>query len=160
VWHYHSNYDTYHWMSTFGDPGFLQHRAVGQYLSLLAYHLLDDPILPIDIPNYATELQAYRDDLLDTISEAGVSLDITELNDAIDVFSQAAADVTALEQAARAFGDDNVIQLVNYKYRDFQRGFISQGGLPDREFYRHAINAPGLDTGEFLPHRACHRLPS
>jgi hypothetical protein len=30
VYHYHSNYDSYYWMSNFGDPGFLQHKSMGQ----------------------------------------------------------------------------------------------------------------------------------
>ncbi len=43
--------------------------------------------------------------------------------------------------------DTDLITVVNHKYRDFQRGFVSQGGLPGREFYRHVVTAPGLDTG-------------
>ena len=39
------------------------------------------------------------------------------------------------------------VQLLNAKLRDFQRAFTSQGGLPGREFYRHVVFAPGLDTG-------------
>ena len=30
IYHYHSNYDSYHWMSTFGDPGFITHKSMGQ----------------------------------------------------------------------------------------------------------------------------------
>lgn len=30
VYHYHSNYDTYHWMSNFGDPGFLAHKYMAK----------------------------------------------------------------------------------------------------------------------------------
>lgn len=151
VWHYHSNYDTYHWMSTFGDPGFLQHAAVGQYLALLALRLVDDEVLPLDVEHYAVEMRAYRDDLTDVITEYGAEndIDLAELSDAIEAFAESAAEAKALEQYALTLGDEELISVVNHKYRDFQRGFISQGGLPDREFYRHAITAPGLDTGMF-----------
>ena len=148
VWHYHSNYDTYNWMATFGDPGFLQHAAIGQYLALLAFHIADDEILPIDVQNYATELAAYRDDLKDFAAEYGVDIDLEELDDAIETFSARADEAKALEEQARALQDAHLIKVVNHKYAQFQRGFISQGGLPDREFYKHAVTAPGLDTGK------------
>ncbi|KAK0368747.1 PA domain-containing protein [Colletotrichum limetticola] len=147
IWHYHSNYDTYHWMANFGDPGFLVHAAIGQYLTLLAYHLADDEVLPIDVPNYATELRAYLSDLEEYAESEGAEIDLSELSDAIEVFATRADEVKALEQLAVTTGDADLITVVNHKYRDFQRGFISQGGLPDREFYKHVITAPGLDTG-------------
>jgi N-acetylated-alpha-linked acidic dipeptidase len=134
-------------MATYGDPGFHMHRAMGQYLSLLTYHFAHDDILPIDVANYAVELRAYRDDLVDFLEEYDSDLDIGELSDAIEVFAGRAEEVKNLEKTAVALGDEELVQVVNHKYRDFQRGFISQGGLPDREYYKHAIFAPGLDTG-------------
>ncbi|KAK2016989.1 PA domain-containing protein [Colletotrichum eremochloae] len=147
IWHYHSNYDTYHWMANFGDPGFLVHSAIGQYLALLAFHLADDEILPLDLPNYATELRAYLEDLTDYAESEDADIDLSELSDAIDVFSTCADQVKALEHLAITTNDTDLITVVNHKYRDFQRGFISQGGLPNREFYKHVVTAPGLDTG-------------
>ena len=78
---------------------------------------------------------------------ATADLDVTTLRDALDAFAAAAEEVKAQEQQAAQTGDENLLQLVNHKYRDFQRGFVSQGGLPNREFYKHLIFAPGLDTG-------------
>jgi N-acetylated-alpha-linked acidic dipeptidase len=134
-------------MSTFGDPGFHQHRAVGQFLTLLGYHMSSDEVLPIDVQNYAVELRAYRDDLVEFIDASDYELDIAPLSEAIEVFSTRADEAKALETLAVTLDDKDLIRVVNHKYRDFQRGFISQGGLPDREFFRHAIFAPGLDTG-------------
>lgn len=136
-------------MANFGDPGFLHHAAMGQYLSLLALHLADDEVLPIDTQTYAVEMRAYRDDLQDYIEENDADVDISELSDAIEEFSKRADEVKELEKRALAMEDQELIRVVNHKYAHFQRGFVSQGGLPDREFYRHAITAPGLDTGMF-----------
>jgi N-acetylated-alpha-linked acidic dipeptidase len=147
VWHYHSNYDTYHWMKEFGDPGFKVHAAIGQYLSLLALRLADDEILPFDLPNYATELRHYYKNLRTLIDDAKVEVDTRELEAAIDTFERRANEVKALETLAKARDDKELIRVVNHKYRDFQRGFVSQGGLPGREFFRHVVTAPGLDTG-------------
>ncbi|KAH7038487.1 glutamate carboxypeptidase II [Macrophomina phaseolina] len=147
IYHYHSNYDTYHWMATYGDPGFLVHKAIGQFLSLLAYHLADDPIIPFDIPNYTTQLRLYFDDLNATVVEAGATLDLGPLSAAIDTFEEAANAIASVAAEAALTGDEVLISRVNAKYRDFQRGFTSQGGLPDRQFFRHVVFAPGIDTG-------------
>ncbi|KAK5654291.1 hypothetical protein OQA88_7468 [Cercophora sp. LCS_1] len=147
IWHYHSNYDTYHWMAKFGDPGFHVHTAMGQYLALLAFHLADDEVLPFDLPNYAVELKTYYEDLAEDIETSGEDIDLFELKAAIEVFEKRANAIKTLEKQAVALGDKNLIGVVNSKYKDFQRGFISQGGLPNRGFYKHVVTAPGLDTG-------------
>ncbi|OTB06732.1 hypothetical protein M426DRAFT_72190 [Hypoxylon sp. CI-4A] len=147
IYHYHSNYDSYHWMLTYGDPEFLAHKSMAQYLTLLAYNLADQDIIQFDLPNYATQLEKYYDDLLSTIDSTSQTLDTTALQAAIEEFRVSATEVQDLENQAIATNDSETITLVNHKYRDFQRGFVSQGGLPGREFYRHLIFAPGIDTG-------------
>ncbi|KAK4450236.1 glutamate carboxypeptidase-like protein 2 [Podospora aff. communis PSN243] len=147
IWHYHSNYDTYHWMANFGDPGFHMHAAIGQYLSLLVYHLVSDTIIPFDIPVYTTELRGYLEDLDEAIAASGEEIDTAPIAKAIDVFEKAANAIDALAKTAGSSKDAGLVKLVNSKYRDFQRGFVSQGGLPNREFYKHVVTAPGLDTG-------------
>jgi N-acetylated-alpha-linked acidic dipeptidase len=146
VYHYHSNYDSYYWMTTYGDPGFVAHKAIGQYLTLLAYHLANDEVIPLNVNTFTEEMRTYYEALNETISSnnAGSEVDISELADAIDTFEKAAsAFMTALSSAS----DHEDITALNHNLRDFQRAFTSQGGLPGREFYRHIIFAPGLDTG-------------
>lgn len=134
-------------MATYGDPGFRVHTAMGQYLTLLAYHLSTEDLLPFDIPNYAEQMQLYYDELLTVINSTSSQLDTSELLAAIDVFETRAAEVVALQGQAQATGDAALLEVVNRKYKDFSRGFTSQGGLPDREFFQHVLFAPGLDTG-------------
>ncbi|GME48237.1 putative glutamate carboxypeptidase protein [Neofusicoccum parvum] len=147
IYHYHSNYDTYHWMISYGDPGFVVHKAIGQFLTLLAYHLADDPVIPFDIPNYTTQLRLYYDELNTTVAEAGATLDLTPLADAIDTFEASANAIDAVATEAKQTGDEVLVSRVNTKFREFQRGFTSQGGLPDRQFFKHVVFAPGIDTG-------------
>ncbi|KAL8727636.1 MAG: hypothetical protein Q9166_005915 [cf. Caloplaca sp. 2 TL-2023] len=147
VYHYHSNYDSYHWMSTYGDPAFQYHAAMGQYLSLLAYHLSTDEMIPYDLPTYTTALRSYYDELLSTINGTSGTVDTSELSAAISQFETSANQVMALMNQAVATNDAALKTVVNHKFRDFQRGFTSVGGLPDREFYKHVVNAPGIDTG-------------
>lgn len=136
-------------MATFGDPGFHVHSAVGQYLSLLVFHLLDDEVIPFNVVDYATELRAYLEDVAETVETANADVDLAELKAAVAVFGEAAEKLEALRTSAGKLGhkDKSIVRRLNEAYRDFQRGFVSQGGLPNREFYKHVVTAPGLDTG-------------
>jgi N-acetylated-alpha-linked acidic dipeptidase len=137
-------------MATFGDPGFHVHSAMGQYLSLLAFHLLDDEVIPFNVVDYAAELRAYLEDVAETVANADADVNLTELEAAIDVFAEEAEKLEALKKPATKLGHKhkNLVRRLNEAYRDFQRGFVSQGGLPNREFYKHVVTAPGLDTGK------------
>ncbi|KAI1422878.1 N-acetylated-alpha-linked acidic dipeptidase-like protein 2 [Xylaria sp. FL1777] len=147
VYHYHSNYDSYHWMTNFGDSKFLAHKYMTQYLSLLAYNLATAESLPLNVSNWATQMEIYYDDLLSTINSTSDTLDTSVLRSALDEFTSRTREIDALEQQAVANNDAALTTVVNHKKRDFQRGFVSQGGLPNREFYQNLIFAPGLDTG-------------
>ncbi|KAG7125406.1 glutamate carboxypeptidase like protein [Verticillium longisporum] len=116
-------------------------------LSNICAALEVEPILPLDVVNYGVELQAYLDDLVEFAAENDADLDFSELEDAIEVFKKRAGEAKALEEHAVTTNDQNPKDVVNHKYIHFQRGFVSQGGLPNREFYRHVVTAPGLDTG-------------
>ncbi|KAI1820202.1 N-acetylated-alpha-linked acidic dipeptidase-like protein 2 [Xylaria intraflava] len=147
VYHYHSNYDSYHWMKTFGDPEYLAHKYMTKYLSLLAYNLATADSVPLTVPNWSTQMELYYSDLVNTIDSRPETLDLSPLRDALDQFSAKAEAIDALEQLAIAAKNETLITALNHKKRDFQRGFVSQGGLPNREYYRNLIFAPGLDTG-------------
>ncbi|KAL8991432.1 MAG: hypothetical protein Q9177_000144 [Variospora cf. flavescens] len=147
VYHYHSNYDSYHWMATFGDPGYHYHAAMGQYLTLLAYHLANDEMIPYDLPAYTTALRSYYEELLATIDSTSETVDTQELAAAITQFETSANEAMALMDQAVSTDDAALKTAVNRKFRDFQRGFTSAGGLLDREFFKHVVNAPGIDTG-------------
>ncbi|KAK1768195.1 Zn-dependent exopeptidase [Phialemonium atrogriseum] len=58
-----SNYDTFEWMNTVGDPGFVYHTLLGQVVSLLVVELADRPIVPFDMTSYADALRGYVDEL-------------------------------------------------------------------------------------------------
>jgi len=147
VYPYHSNYDSYAWMERFGDPGFHTHKAMGQYLTLLLYHMVSDDVLPLEPSGYISELDKYFEELNETISGTNYTIDVSALEDAMTAFSSAADEFTALLEQAVQSNDTELITVQNHKARDFSRGFTSQGGLPTREFYQHTIFAPGRDTG-------------
>jgi N-acetylated-alpha-linked acidic dipeptidase len=137
-------------MTNFGDPGFLAHKSMTQFMSLLAYNLADAEVIPFNLTNYAVQLNSYYADLQSTINETTLTtFDTNPLRAAIDDFTASATQLEQQAASALSANDAAQISAVNHKYRDFQRGFVSQGGLPGREFFKHLIFAPGADTGGF-----------
>lgn len=51
---YHSAYENFEWMDRFGDPGFKYHNVLAQVLALLILELAERPVLPFDMPAYAS----------------------------------------------------------------------------------------------------------
>ncbi|GAB7360677.1 hypothetical protein MBLNU230_g0556t1 [Neophaeotheca triangularis] len=145
--HYHSNYDTYYWMTTFGDPEYLMHKAMTQWTTLLTYHLANDAVIPYNVLTYETELETYYSALSEVIASSGYNISTNALRTSIDNFNTQAQALTTLAADSLAANSTAGIALANHKFKSFHRGFTSQGGLPTREFFRHVLFAPGLDTG-------------
>lgn len=68
VYHYHSNYDSYHWISTFADPGFKFHNALAQYLGLLIINLSEPKLLQAyQAHDYSEAIKSYFDELVEKV---------------------------------------------------------------------------------------------
>lgn len=59
IYQYHSNYDSHHWMSTFGDPGFVYHKTMAQILGLAVAKVSDTALVPLNATDYALALKQY-----------------------------------------------------------------------------------------------------
>jgi N-acetylated-alpha-linked acidic dipeptidase len=149
IYHTHSNFDSYHWMTKFADAGFAMHKAVGQFLTLLLFQLVNEDVVPLDPAKYSLEMRAWLGDLQELLSSANATtaVRVEQLEDAIAAFEEVARLFNAAREMAVVSNDMHLLKECNRKARDFGRGFISQGGLSGRGFYQHLLFAPGLDTG-------------
>jgi len=59
VYQYHSNYDSFHWMDTFGDPGFHYHATIAKIWALFTAKLAEAPVIPLNATDYATAIEGY-----------------------------------------------------------------------------------------------------
>ncbi|PWY97729.1 Zn-dependent exopeptidase [Testicularia cyperi] len=59
IYMYHSNFDSFYWMDTFGDPGFKRHEAAAKIIGLMALDSSMSIFAPLNIGDYADELQKY-----------------------------------------------------------------------------------------------------
>lgn len=61
VYHYHSNYDSFHWMDTLADPGFKYHKAMAQIVNVMLAKLSEKITHPFRAGEYADALDSYLD---------------------------------------------------------------------------------------------------
>ena len=59
---YHSAYDSFYWMSHFGDPNFVYHVAAAQLWGTVAMRLADAAGLPLDYRDYAAQVREFFDE--------------------------------------------------------------------------------------------------
>lgn len=152
---YHSNYDSFHWMETFGDPDFLYHQTMVRIWGLLALRLADSAILPIYPSDYTAELIKYVENLTSfaaphTFPQLGAALE--KLEKTIRRFEHRRENLEA--HVSQFDSLDRLpsvlvkrLNKVNYRLANFERGFIDQEGIKGREWFKHVVYAPDLWTG-------------
>ena len=96
---YHSCYDNFEWMESFGDPGFEHHKAMAQIWALLILDLSDRELLPFDFEAYANAVADYVHDLELYIAGKGKALDMDPLNSAVNIFIENAREFHEWDQA-------------------------------------------------------------
>lgn len=159
---YHSAYDSFHWMSRFGDPDFVYHVAAAQLWGTVAMRLADADGLPFDYSDYARQIREFFNESLKTARRLKLAdgLNDKEMTEAIDDFAKEAARVevnrqetVADIQRTRVEGNEAYpravakLQKINDVLIAVERDFVDERGLRGRPWYRHHIYAPGLYTG-------------
>ncbi|KAH9838893.1 putative glutamate carboxypeptidase [Teratosphaeria destructans] len=170
IYHYHSNYDSFHWMEKFGDPTFEYHSTIAKIGALLAAQLVEQPLIPFNATDYAVGLAKYlksveklaEEKSYTTASGTRFEKDIfSSLEDAIAAFkdvattfdAEAAALAAQLAQPVESRTPGATVRLyedvhkVNVKYKYLERQFLYEDGLDGRNWFKHVVFAPGLWTG-------------
>ncbi|HEV8588631.1 MAG TPA: M28 family metallopeptidase [Pyrinomonadaceae bacterium] len=148
---YHSAYDSFYWMSHFGDPTFQYHVAAAQIWGTVAMRLAGAAALPFDYNDYAAELREFVRETkrLANQKKRGDWVDERPLLDAINDLADEAAKI---EKRRRDLLDDTTrnatkLQRINDALIQAERALIDGRGLRGRGWYKHQIYAPGFYTG-------------
>ncbi|KAK7284739.1 hypothetical protein RJT34_19492 [Clitoria ternatea] len=152
---YHTAFDSYNWMTEYGDPFFLRHVAVTGVWGLLALHLADDSILPFNYVTYANELQLYKHMLSNLIDQ---KISLHPLTIAIQEFASAAEEADAeekklrLQETAGCFVDMKK-RALNDRLLLAEKGFLDAEGLQGKQWFKHLVFGPSNDPERmnFLP---------
>jgi N-acetylated-alpha-linked acidic dipeptidase len=104
VYHYHSNYDSFYWMSTYGDPGFHYHAAVAKLWALFTAKLAETPVIPLNATDYAIAIQGYISNVESKL-DAAIAGIISEDSEQESRFRPAASPVGSITTLKLHFQD-------------------------------------------------------
>jgi N-acetylated-alpha-linked acidic dipeptidase len=159
---YHSAYDSFYWMSQFGDPGFVYHVAAAQLWGTVAMRLADAAGLPLDYRDYASQIREFFDQCMKTARrrKLDATLDEKPMNKALQSFSEEAERIEKARQETvaeiertRVEANDRHpravarLKRINDALLAVERAFTDERGLRGRNWYVHQIYAPGTYTG-------------
>ncbi|WFC97420.1 glutamate carboxypeptidase II [Malassezia yamatoensis] len=164
VYHYHSNYDSFHWVDKFGDRDFARHEAIAKLFGLMAFRASQQAFLPIDVEAYAQEMFTYYDQVLQA-AQGRNTASIERLHATIQQVARNAKHLAEVQKQLghrfrRLLKQESLhppseklrevmreVRQMNLKLRNFEQGFLDDNGLPERTWYRHLGVAPGRWLG-------------
>jgi N-acetylated-alpha-linked acidic dipeptidase len=161
---YHSIYDSFSWMNRYGgrdgDIGsaFDYMALAAKIWGLLAMRMATTDIVPLDHIMQGQALTQYVSHIDEQVKEKGYSIDLQNLTKAVEHFQQAVAKVQLQCKAKAGFiersretsdilTDGNDVDQCNEKIAMTERQFLLDTGLPDRPWFKHVLQAPGMDLG-------------
>lgn len=165
VYQYHSNYDSFDWMDTYGDKDWHYHIAITKLWALLAANLVESPVVQFNATDYADGLERYLKSVEDKARKSSSvemqDVSFSALEKAIAELRSVAVDFDARAAVLASSIGDNMpwwgwwkkvnlyyeVRRVNDKYKYFERQFLYQTGLDGRSWFKHVVFAPGIWTG-------------
>ncbi|KAH0023390.1 N-acetylated-alpha-linked acidic dipeptidase 2, partial [Aureobasidium melanogenum] len=172
---YHSCYETFEWMTKYGDPEFQYHKTLATVWALLILEIADRPIIPFDLNDYAAAMTPIIDGLEADAKNMALKLktdlnttpfSVQPLREAVDVFVAKTKEfhefdnIWANKVLAGSGGfETNAYALKriehNTRVANFETdlldlpttGEAGPYGVPGREQYKHVIFGPQLWDG-------------
>jgi N-acetylated-alpha-linked acidic dipeptidase len=159
---YHSAYDSFYWMSKFGDPTFQYHTAAAQLWGTIALRLANARGLPFVYTDYANQLRDFLTEVerAATARKLAGAFDGRALREVINDFNVEARKIEERQQSlvaeierTRVQANDSYtraiarLQRINDALLAAERALTDARGLSGRSWYKHQIYAPGYYTG-------------
>ncbi len=146
---YHSAYDTYEWMSRFGDPGFHRHAAAARIGATLALRLANADVLPYDYAEFARTIKRHLDGAQRAARDRGWALSIDTLGRAIDEMERAAVALANARDTAlaRSSVSRRATERANAALLRVERALTRPEGLRTRPWVRGLIYAADENNG-------------
>ena len=144
---YHSMYDSYDWMTRFGDPGYKAHRAGAQLVAVILGRLANSDIVPLDYAVFGTEMNGLVAQLDSGLAgkKWTASVSTQALKDALDRFTAVARAFNAARDSAQVTPER--VQRVNRALMQVERRLTRPEGLVSRPGFRSLQFASDVDNG-------------
>lgn len=146
---YHSAYDTFEWVSRFGDPGFHRHAAAARIGATLALRLANADVLPYDYAEFARTIKRHVVSVEQAAKERGWALSVDTLTRAIDGMERAAVELARVRDAtlARPSVQRRATERANAALLRVERALTRSEGLRTRPWVRGLIYAADENNG-------------
>lgn len=159
---YHSAFDSFYWMSQFGDPTFAYHVTAAQLWGIVAMRLAEASVLPLDYSDYAVQVRELFDEAMKIAERRSLAAGIDEKSaiKSMDDFTEEARrllktrhEVLAELERTNVAGADQIkrnevkLRSINDALIAAERALTDARGLRGRDWYKHQIYAPGFYTG-------------
>ena len=145
---YHSAYDSYHWMSKFGDPGFEYHATAARIGAGMLLRIANADILPYDYVEFARTMRRFGAqvdravaDKHWQVSTSGLSAAIGRMEDAAVAFN------TARDRSLTAQLSTPKLRQINAALLQVERQLTRPQGLSTRPWFRNLIYASDENNG-------------
>jgi N-acetylated-alpha-linked acidic dipeptidase len=144
---YHSMYDSYDWMTRFGDPSYKAHRAGAQLVAVIMGRLANADLLPLDYVAFGTEMDGLVAQLDSGIAKKQWTQAVSTqaLKDALDRFTAVARAFGAARDAGAV--DSGRAQRVNQALMLVERRLTRPDGLVSRPWFKSLQFAADIDNG-------------
>jgi N-acetylated-alpha-linked acidic dipeptidase len=145
---YHSAYDSYHWMSKFGDPSFEFHATNARIGAAALLRLANAEILPYDYVEYARTMKRFASQIGQTLADKHWKLSAAELSAAIGRMESAAIAFSAAREGALTTQlSSATAKQVNATLLGVERQLTRAQGLVTRPWFRNLIYAADENNG-------------
>ena len=145
---YHSQYDSYTWMSKFGDPGFRYHAAAANIGAVMLLRMANADVLPYDYAEFARTMRAYVGPIERRAKELRWNATTSDLGGAIGQLERegalfnAARDSTLRGPVAKA-----TLERTNRALLQVERALTRPRGLKNRPWFRNLIYVADENNG-------------
>lgn len=145
---YHSAYDSYHWMSKFGDPEFAHHKATATVAALMVSRLANADIVPFDYVEFAATMDRVTTLVDSSVLDRKWDVSTAALRAAIGGMRSAAERFSKSRDAYLAGAPSTArLSAVNASLRMVERELTRPAGLVTRPWFRGLIYAADEDNG-------------
>src|SRR5437868_4168577 len=145
---YHSAYDSYHWMSKFGDPGFQFHATSARIGAAMLLRIANADILPYDYVEFARTMKRFGSQADSAIVKKGWRISTASLVAAIGRMEDAARSFnSARDRVLTAQLPKPTLRQINSTLLEVERQLTRPQGLVTRPWFRNLIYASDEDNG-------------
>jgi N-acetylated-alpha-linked acidic dipeptidase len=154
---YHSQYDSFAWMTKFGDPSFAYHAAAARVAAAMVLRLADADVLPYDYVEYARTLRRYVAPITRSLSRTtytgtpgAAAPSLAPVSAALDRMEQEAARWAAARDAALQAPNGPskpALAAANEALKQVERAMTRPEGLRTRPWFRNLVYAADEDNG-------------